>query len=85
MKQYIILAAAACAVGVLILLIRAPGAAKKALAGAAGGLAAFGAVNLTGMLTGVSLAANLWTIGVSLVLGIPGVVGMMFLKLIMGF
>ncbi len=45
------------------------------------GLLGLIAVNLTAFLSGVSLSINFWTIGISSVLGLPGVISM----LVMGF
>ena len=83
MKETIIIAVAACVCGLIIMLIRRAGAAKKLALGGIGGLAALGTVNLTGMLTGITLAPNLWTLGAAVLLGLPGVVGMLFVKLVL--
>ena len=48
---------------------------------AAGGLAALGAVNLTGRLTGVALPLNLFSLLVCCLLGAPGVITMLLLRL----
>lgn len=48
---------------------------------AAMGFAALGAVNLTGLATGVALPLNLFTTLVTLMLGMPGVVSMLVLQL----
>lgn len=65
----------------LVLLIRARRAVGTAAASAAMGAAAMGAVNLTGLVTGVVLPVNLFTALVTLVLGAPGVVAMLVLQL----
>lgn len=65
----------------LVLLIRMRKAVGTALSSAAMGLAAMGAVNLTGLVTGVVLPWNLFTLLVSIVLGAPGVVSMLVLQL----
>lgn len=46
------------------------------------GIAAMCAVNLTGLFTGVTLAVNWYTISSFIVLGLPGVIGALILKLI---
>lgn len=46
------------------------------------GICALAAVNIAGAFTGVSLGLNLFSGLCCLVLGIPGVVGMLFMKLI---
>jgi hypothetical protein len=83
MGTYIIIAGAAFACALIILMMRNARAFKKFAISSVGGLAAFGTVNLTGMLTGISLVPNLWTICIAVFLGLPGVIGMMFLKLIL--
>ena len=65
----------------LVLLIRMRKAVGTALSSAAMGLAAMGAVNLTGLVTGVVLPWNLFTLLVCIVLGVPGVVSMLVLQL----
>ncbi|MBQ3044615.1 MAG: pro-sigmaK processing inhibitor BofA family protein [Clostridia bacterium] len=47
------------------------------------GIAAMCAVNLTGLVTGVTLAVNWYTIATFIVLGLPGVIGALVLKFIM--
>ncbi len=46
------------------------------------GIAAMCAVNLTGLFTGVTLAVNWYTISSFIILGLPGVIGALVLKLI---
>lgn len=65
----------------LVLVIRVRKALGTAAASAAMGAAAMGAVNLTGLVTGVVLPVNLFTALVTLVLGAPGVVGLLVLRL----
>jgi hypothetical protein len=83
METFIIIAAAAFGCGIVILLLRNTSALKKLALSGAGGLVAFGTVNLAGLLTGISLVPNLWTICTAIFLGLPGVVGMMFIKVIL--
>ena len=64
----------------LVLLIRMRRAVGTAVASAAMGFAALGAVNLTGLATG-ALPLNLFTVLVTLMLGMPGVVSMLVLQL----
>ena len=66
----------------LVLLIRMRRAVGTAVASAAMGFAALGAVNLTGLATGVALPLNLFTVLVTLMLGMPGVVSMLVLQLL---
>ncbi len=46
------------------------------------GIAAMCAVNLTGLFTGVTLAVNWYTIASFIVLGLPGVIGALIIRLI---
>ncbi|MEG1874234.1 MAG: pro-sigmaK processing inhibitor BofA family protein [Angelakisella sp.] len=48
---------------------------------AASGLAAMGLVNLTAALTGVFLPFNLFSLAVSLALGVPGVISLLLLRM----
>jgi hypothetical protein len=83
MDTYLIIAVAALGCGLVLILMRNAGAVKKLAISGVGGIAAFGAVNLAGIFTGVSLVLNVWTVCTAILLGLPGVVGMMFLKLIL--
>lgn len=47
------------------------------------GIAALFAVNLTGMITGVTIAINWYTVLSYVVLGLPGVIGTLMLNFIM--
>lgn len=47
------------------------------------GIAAMFAVNLTGLITGVTIAVNWYTIATYIVLGMPGVIGTLILNFIM--
>ena len=55
---------------------------KNALFGAATGGAGLLVVNLTSGLAGVMLACNLYTVSASLILGLPGVVLLLVLRLL---
>ena len=76
------------AVGVVIVLAVAvalfkTGRPVRGIVGSgAQGICALAAVNIAGAFTGVSLGLNLFSGLCCLVLGIPGVVGMLFMKLI---
>ena len=65
----------------LALIIRMRRAIGTAAASAVMGFTAMGAVNLTGLVTGVTLPWNLFTLLVCTVLGAPGVVSMLVLQL----
>jgi pro-sigmaK processing inhibitor BofA len=81
-RDYIIIAIAACVCGFLILLLRSSKTAKGLAINSIAGFAALGVVNLTALITGTYIAVNVWTIIISAVLGLPGVTGMMFLKIL---
>lgn len=55
---------------------------KNALFGAATGGAGLLLINLTSGFTGVMLACNLYTVAASLILGLPGVVLLLILRLL---
>lgn len=55
---------------------------RRALASAACGVAALGAVNLLSAYTGISLAINYATAFAAVVLGMPGVVTLLVLRLL---
>ena len=65
----------------LVAVIRLRRAIGTAAASAAMGFTALGAVNLTGLVTGVTLPLNLFTLLVCTVLGAPGVVSKLVLQL----
>ena len=67
---------------VVVVLFRT-GKPVRALAGSGiQGVCALAAVNVAGAFTSVSLGLNLFSGAVCLVLGIPGVIGLLLLKLI---
>jgi pro-sigmaK processing inhibitor BofA len=79
-KDYIIIAIAACVCGFLILILRSSKTAKGLAINSIAGFAALGVVNLTAAVTGTYIAINVWTIITCALLGLPGVTGMLFLK-----
>lgn len=81
MRTYIIVAAAALACGLIIAVLRNPGIFKKIFGSAAAGFAALAVVNLSATVTGVGLAVSVWTIAVAGILGLPGVISMLLLKI----
>lgn len=83
MKEYLYIVIASCICAFLIVLLRNRRLLKRIALSSLGGLAALGAVDLTGILTGVTLAFNFWTFASAVVLGLPGVVAMMLIKLIL--
>jgi len=73
-----------CIIGlaVLIAAIRSRRPLRSLLSSGVQGLCALGLVNLLGAFTGVSLGIGWLTAGVGFALGIPGVTGLLLLKLI---
>lgn len=67
---------------VTIALFRSGKPVRGLVSSGAQGLCALAAVNLAGAFTGVSLGLSWLTGACCVVLGIPGVVGLLFLKLI---
>jgi inhibitor of the pro-sigma K processing machinery len=84
MHTYIIIAVAALACGIIIVVIRNPDVLKKFIGSAVAGFAALAAINLTASLTGVGLAVSVWSIAAAGLLGLPGVVSMLMLKIFWG-
>lgn len=82
METYLIIAAAVIACGIIVAILRSPGFLKKFLGCAAAGFAALAAVDLTSSLTGVFIALSGWTIAATVLLGLPGVVSMLLIKII---
>ncbi|MFT8888817.1 MAG: pro-sigmaK processing inhibitor BofA family protein [Ethanoligenens sp.] len=81
--RYLLYGGIAILCGLLILLLRNPRVLGRWVVGGIGGCVALWAVNAAGVFTGVSVAYNLWTVGAAVVLGLPGVVGLFFLKLLL--
>ena len=79
----LIAAGAAAAAAVLIAAVRSGRPVRALLASAAQGLCALGAMDLAAAFTSVSLGAGWFTVGVSAVLGLPGVIGLLLLRLIL--
>lgn len=82
MQTYLIIAAAVIACGIIIAILRSPSVFKKFIGCAAAGLAALAAVDLTSSITGVFIAVSGWTIAAAGLLGLPGVVSMLIIKII---
>lgn len=76
-----LLAAIVC-LFVVSLILRASGV-RGFFQSAFGGLCGLGAVSLSSMFGAVLLTPNLFTVSVSVLLGLPGVIGMLFLRLIL--
>ncbi len=54
---------------------------KTALLFILSGVAAFTVVNIISSYTGVSVPVNLWTVGTSAALGLPGVLGLLLIRM----
>ena len=74
--------AAVCLVCVCAVLARSKRPWRGALLSAAGGVGALGAVNLFASYTGVGIAVNWCTSFAAVVLGAPGVVAMLILRVL---
>ena len=75
MNGYFIAAAAVCVFVVLWWMIKSEKGGRYFLASAFQGLASAFAVNLLGMITGVTLSVNWYTLAAFSLLGLPGVIG----------
>lgn len=80
MQTYLIIAASALACGVIIMIIRSPGAFKRFIGCAATGFAVLAAIDLTSSITGIFIAVSGWSIAVAGFLGLPGVISMLLIK-----
>ena len=73
----------AIAIAVCVALFRSRRPVRGLVGSGAQGICALAAVNIAGAFTGVSLGLNLFTEIACIVLGIPGVITMLVVKLIM--
>lgn len=78
-----IAAAVICAVCVLWWTVKSEKGASSFFLSAFQGLAAMFAVNLVGLVTGVTIAVNWYSMAASALLGLPGVIGTLMLNFIM--
>lgn len=67
-----------------VALARSPRPLRRALTGAVCGVGALGAVNILAPFTGVAIALNHITAFAAVVLGAPGVITMLLLRLLVG-
>lgn len=84
MNAGFIAAAVICTVCVAWWVVKSEKGASSFFLSAMQGIAALFAVNLTGMVTGVTIAVNWYTVLSYIVLGLPGVIGTLALNFIMG-
>lgn len=82
MNGFFIGAAIIAAVCVLWWMVKSEKGATSFALSALQGIAAMFAVNLTGLVTGVTIAVNWYTIATFIVLGLPGVIGAVILDMI---
>jgi len=82
MSVFLITAAIVAVICVMWWTVKSEKGATSFIVSALQGIAAMCAVNLTGLFTGVTLAVNWYTISSFIVLGLPGVIGALVLKLI---
>ncbi len=80
MNAYFITAGIISGACILLFIFKSPKGGRSFFLSALQGVAALFAVNLSGMITGVTLALNYWTAGVSALLGLPGVICMLIMK-----
>lgn len=78
-----IAAAVICAVCILWWMIKSEKGGTSFVLSAFQGLAAMFAVNLVGLVTGVTIAVNWYSMAVAALLGLPGVIGAVMLNFIM--
>ena len=69
---------------VFIAAVRAGRPLRRLLGCGIQGVCAVAAVNVAGAFTGVSLGLNMLTLGSAFILGIPGIIGLLLLKLVTG-
>lgn len=83
MNGFFIGAAITAAVCVLWWTVKSEKGARSFVLSALQGIAAMFAVNLTGLVTGVTLATNWYTVATYIVLGLPGVIATLVMNVIM--
>ena len=82
MNAFFIAAAVICTVCVAWWTIKSERGATSFFLSALQGIAALFAVNLTGMITGITVAVNWYTVISYIVLGLPGVIGTLALNML---
>ena len=83
MNAVFITLAVICAASVLWWMIKSKKGATCFAVSALQGLAAVFAVNLAGLVTGITLAVNWYTLGTAVLLGLPGVITALGLNLLL--
>ena len=82
MNGFFIASAVICTACVLWWMIKSQKGATSFALSALQGLAAMFAVNLTGLVTGVTIAVNWYSMAAFSVLGLPGVIGALMMNII---
>lgn len=82
MNAFFIAAAVICTVCVAWWTVKSEKGATSFFLSAMQGIAALFAVNLTGMITGITVAVNWYTVISYIVLGLPGVIGTLVLNIL---
>ena len=82
MNAFFIAAAVICSVCIVWWTVKSEKGATSFFLSAMQGIAALFAVNLTGMITGVTIAVNWYTVLSYVVLGLPGVIGTLVLNML---
>lgn len=82
MNAFFIAAAVICTACVAWWVVKSEKGATSFFLSAMQGIAALFAVNLTGMITGVTVAVNWYTVLSCVVLGLPGVIGTLALNMV---
>lgn len=82
MNAFFIAAAVVSGICILLWIFKSPKGGRSFFLSALQGLAALFAVNLSGMVTGVTVALNYWTAGAAALLGLPGVICTVILNFI---
>lgn len=83
MNGVFITLAVGCGASVLWWMIKSERGASSFAVSALQGIAAMFAVNLTGIVTGISLAVNWYTIAACVLLGLPGVITALGMNLLL--
>ena len=81
-KSVTVALVSACALAVLITMLRSDKAFRAFLLTCLQGVAALFAVNITGLLTGVTLSVNWCSLGAGAIFGTPGVISLLILDVI---
>lgn len=76
-------AAVICVIAVIGWMIKCEKGGRCVMLSAVTGIAALFAVNTVGLISGVTVAVNWYTLGISGVMGLPGVISMLAMNMIL--